>query len=344
MWPSFLQHHRQAQSAPVPPAVPVATTAAIHILASEGLVRLDDGFILACGADGATARLRLDDIAQVSLHGAAGITTPCLIALMARSIPVIWRTRGGHYAGQSIDLSGTHTAVRRAQYRAAADPASRLAIARAIVVAKLHSAAAVADAKGAVPLVRLRLLALARQAATAEDHSSLLGIEGSAAALYFGAFPIMIMPRQRASFPFPGRRRRPPTDPVNAVLSYLYAVLAGECAVAVLAAQLDPAVGFLHAERPGRPALALDLLELLRAPVADRLALRLVNRAELGPEDFRQDGAAVLLNDAGRRVVLAALEARLARLDLRRRLAIEARTLASVLRAGTAFTPALDDA
>ena len=323
-----------------PPSYP-ADTAAVHVLAQDGVVRLDDGQLLVRGADGAEARLRLGDVAQVSLHGLAAITTPCVMTLMGRGIPVVYRTVSGYYAGQTIDLAGALTATRRAHYAAAADPVRRIAVARAIVTTKLTNARYVLRRRSLAPATVARLATLVRQASVAEAHASLLGIEGSAAALYFAAMPDMIAPGLRASFPFAGRRRRPPTDPLNALLSYLYAVLTGECATALLAAGLDPMVGFLHVERAGRPALALDLVEPLRPLVADTLAMGLINRGELAGDHFTRDGDAVRLTDAGRRIVLTGLERRMNQSDLRRRLAADANGLATALRRGTDYVPAL---
>lgn len=341
--PGFFRRRKPAPPAPFVPLPEAAApdSAALHVLAEDGLVRLEDGFLVARRGDGAAARMRLDEVAQLALHGHAGVTTPCVMALLTRGIPVIYRSATGFYLGQTVDLSGTLAAVRRAQYAAAADPQRCLAIARALVAAKLGAARAMLRRHAVSGAAPLRLATLRRDAEAAGSLASLLGIEGSAAALYFAALPQMIAPARRSDFSFSGRRRRPPGDAVNALLSYLYAILTGECAAAALGAGLDPTVGFLHAERAGRPALALDLVEPLRRLIADPVALGLINRGELAAHHFAAEGAAVLLTEAGRRAVLGALERRLAESDLRRRLAAETHRLATALRKDEIFVPGL---
>jgi CRISPR-associated endonuclease Cas1 len=156
------------------------------------------------------------------------------------------------------------------------------------------------------------LARLAREASAADRIERLLGIEGAAGAAYFPALARGALGPQATWAGFDGKRRRPATDPMNSVLSYLYAVLVGECAAAALAAGLDPTVGFLHTERAGRPALALDLVEPLRPLIGDAVALRLLNTGELAARHFRHEGETPRLTDDGRRIVLAALEYRLA--------------------------------
>jgi CRISPR-associated protein Cas1 len=142
------------------------------------------------------------------------------------------------------------------------------------------------------------------------DLNTMRGDEGDAAREYFGAFRLMVR-EHRDEFGISMRSRRPPRDPMNAVLSFLYTLLRSDCTAALEGVGLDPQIGFFHALRPGRPALALDLMEELRPIMADRLALTLVNRRELGPADFdRHDGGSVYLNDAGRRTVVTAYQKR----------------------------------
>jgi CRISPR-associated protein Cas1 len=136
------------------------------------------------------------------------------------------------------------------------------------------------------------------------------GVEGEAAAQYFAVFQQLIA-AQRESFTFGDRNRRPPLDPVNALLSYLYTLLRFDAAAALAAHGLDPAVGFLHRDRPGRDGLALDLIEEFRAPLADRIALTLINRQQIQPRHFRvTETGAVLLTDDGRKEVLTAWQKR----------------------------------
>ena len=142
------------------------------------------------------------------------------------------------------------------------------------------------------------------------DTEALQGAEGEAASLYFGVFDTLIRSPE-PELRFRGRSRRPPLDAVNALLSFLYTLLTHDCRSAAESVGLDPAVGFLHRDRPGRPSLALDLMEELRPILADRLALSLINRRQLRATDFEtRDGGAILLTDDGRRTVLTAWQER----------------------------------
>ena len=153
-------------------------------------------------------------------------------------------------------------------------------------------------------------MVLRRVAFANEGVDVLRGAEGEAANVYFAVFDHLIRSPD-ASIRFRGRSRRPPLDPVNALLSFLYTLLTHDCRSAAEGVGLDPAVGFLHRERPGRPSLALDLMEELRPVLADRLALSLINRRQLRASDFEvRDGGAVLLSDGGRRTVLTAWQER----------------------------------
>lgn len=161
-----------------------------------------------------------------------------------------------------------------------------------------------------------RLGYIARRAAATDDIDTLRGHEGEAALVYFAAFDAMIQ-RDRAAFSFRGRSRRPPLDRVNALLSFLYAMLGHDCRSALESVGFDPQVGFLHADRPGRASLALDLMEELRPVLADRLALTLINRGQIKANDFAIDeGGAVSLTEDGRKAVLIAWQDRKKR-DLR---------------------------
>ena len=211
--------------------------------------------------------------------------------------------------------------LRRAQHLALSDPARRLEIARSIVAGKIRNSRSVLlraarDAKTIddrdllAEAARLHADILGRVAARAE-LDTLRGDEGDAARIYFAAFSSMVRSDARGVFGIAERSRRPPRDPMNAVLSFLYTLLRAECTAALEGVGLDPQIGYLHALRPGRPALALDLMEELRSVTADRLALTLVNRRELQEGDFeRFDGGSVHLNETGRRTVILAWQER----------------------------------
>jgi CRISPR-associated protein Cas1 len=211
--------------------------------------------------------------------------------------------------------------LRQAQYRAAGDPDLTLRIARALIAGKLRNSRSViqrgareaADPTEAEALTRTAddLAASVRAVPAAPDLDTLRGVEGEAARGYFAALNRIVKPQARGSFALDGRTRRPPRDRFNALLSFLYAMLMNDCRSGLEAVGLDPQLGFLHAVRPGRAALALDLQEEFRSVLADRFALTLINRSQLTARDFdEREGGAVMLNETGRRALVTAWQER----------------------------------
>ena len=206
--------------------------------------------------------------------------------------------------------------LRQAQHRAVENAAFTLALARAVVAGKIKNQrqvllrgareAKLADDETALTRTALDLAASLRALPAAASLDVLRGIEGESARNYFGALNLLVRPDLRATFAMDGRSRRPPRDRMNALLSFFYSMWMNDCRSACEAAGLDPQLGFLHALRPGRAALALDLMEEFR-PFADRLALTLVNRSQLSAADFdeREGGAVLLQGDARKAVVVA---------------------------------------
>ena len=229
---------------------------------------------------------------------------------------IVWFSRSGRFRARLQGAVSGNVLLRCAQFEAARDPDRTLALARAFVSGKIRGARQVllraAREAERPPAVVRRALATMEWAAEAlpeaEDTDTVRGIEGQAAADYFAALPRLI---RNADFTFGGRNKRPPRDPVNAVLSFVYTLVRADCEAALEGVGLDPQIGFLHVLRPGRPALALDLMEEFRAWWADRLVLTLVNRRQLRKRDFEEKpGGAVYLNESGRREVLTAYQKR----------------------------------
>jgi CRISPR-associated protein Cas1 len=233
---------------------------------------------------------------------------------------VVLLDRNGRFKARVEGPVSGNVLLRQAQYAALATEARALEIARCCAAAKLQNSRQVIlrAAREAVDPVDATLLGEAAAiiaqelaaVALCSDLDMLRGCEGTAARAYFAVFDLMIRD-DRAAFAMRGRSRRPPLDRTNAVLSFCYTLVLADCVAALAGVGLDPQVGFLHALRPGRPALGLDLLEEFRAPVADRLALTLINRRQLQREDFdEQPGGAVYLSDTGRRTVVVAYQER----------------------------------
>lgn len=249
----------------------------------------------------------------VSIVGTAHITSTAMRHCLERGISVVWLTRGGELLGRTVGPMPRSADIRLRQYAAASDVAARLSRATGAVQAKLLNAQAVlrdiqSNNPGNEILGRAmaELKRMAESAQACQEVGSLLGIEGSGARCYFEGLGASF----KAEISFQGRKHRPAPDPANALLSFGYVILASRLAGLLEARGLDPCIGFLHELRPGRPSLALDLLEELRHPVVDRFVLRNCNLRVLRPEHFEppdEDGG-VRLTREGLRIFFAQWE------------------------------------
>ncbi len=266
---------------------------------------------------------------QVPLHHLSGLVTfgnvmvsPALMHRLAdegKSL-VLLDEHGRFKARLEGPVSG-NILLRQAQHKAAGDPSATLEHARACIAGKLKNsrvtlqrgAREAGDAEESASLGRTadNLAASLRAAAVANTLDELRGVEGEAARGYFAALNLIVKPQMRTSFALDGRTRRPPLDRFNALISFLYAMLMNDCRSALESVGLDPQLGFLHAVRPGRAALALDMQEEFRSILADRLALTLINRGQLAADDFEtREGGAIMLGEQGRRAVVTAWQER----------------------------------
>ena len=267
-----------------------------------------------------SCRVPVHHLGSVVCFGRVSVSPEAMARCAADQRDLVFLSRGGRFRAKVIGPTSGNVLLRLAQHQAHQDTAWAVYIARNIVAAKIQNA-------------RLLLMREARQTEDEESETALRdaasamanaiqslpksgsmdevrGNEGYAAAAYFSVFNKLIRTADSA-FAFDGRNRRPPRDPVNALMSFLYGLVRVECQAACEGVGLDPQIGFLHAIRPGRPALALDLLEEFRAFLADRLALTLVNRRQLTAKHFSESsGGGVSLNDEGRRVLLVAYQKR----------------------------------
>ena len=232
-----------------------------------------------------------------------------------KNIGLAFYTEYGRYLARIQGKQSGNVLLRRTQYRWADDDNRSLNIARSMIGAKLANSRSVmmrelrnhgpkSEIKSAVEKLKHNL----RRVQHADSSESLMGIEGDAASTYFGAFNCLI---RNSNFVFSGRMRRPPTDAVNALMSFAYALIANECAAALQGVGLDPYVGFLHKDRPGRTSLAQDLLEEFRTPWADRFILTLINRKQVKLSDFvTESSGAVHLKDDARKTFLTTWQER----------------------------------
>ncbi len=301
-------------------------------------------------------RIPLAAVRQVVLFGNVQISTQALETLVAQEIPVVMLTRYGRFIGAMTPAPSKNVMLRVNQYRAFSDSPKALGLAKAVVKAKIANQRVLlmrslrakgledeetvrgSDDPAAVEMARM----LAR-VDEAPDTDVLLGLEGQAASVYFGSFGRLLhSPVAGSGFDFKARNRRPPRDPVNALLSFGYAILAKDTFSALLTVGFDPYLGFYHGGKHGRPSLALDLMEEFRAVIADSVVLTLVNNGMLTATDFIEWNAACQLTEAGRRTFLETYERRKAtivthplfgyRMSYGRMLEVQARLLAAYIR------------
>lgn len=291
----------------------------LYVLTQGATLRLEHDTIRIEVEGEQQGRFPLVRIGGIVVCGNVTITPFLILRCGEDGRSIAWLTRAGRFRARLDPPVAGNVLLRRAQHLALDDGARTADVARQVIAGKVQNSrlmllrAARESREGAryEPLraAAARLAGILIRLRDTDGIDQLRGLEGEAAREYFGVFGFMV--RAGEAFEPAGRTRRPPRDRANALLSFLYALLRNECSSALEAAGLDPQVGYLHALRPGRPALALDLMEELRPLVADRLALALVNRRMLDDGDFeRAPGGGVLLTDNGRRAVIAAYQTR----------------------------------
>lgn len=292
----------------------------LFVLTEEALVRLD-GETLKVEVDGEKRlQVPIHHLGSVMLFGTASITRQAIARCAEEGRAVNFMDFAGRFKARVEGPASGNVLLRLAQFAAYADPLRTAHISRCVVAGKLRnqrenllrSARDTKDSDGAAALrtAAEEIANLVRGLPLQEDIDAIRGAEGQGSALYFEQFGRMLTV-PTVDFSFATRTRRPPRDRVNALLSFLYALLTADCRASCEGVGLDPQIGFLHAPRPGRPALALDILEEFRPVLGDRLALTLINRRQIRPEHFEErDGGSVLLNEPGRKAVLAAYQER----------------------------------
>jgi len=338
--------------APRPIAAPPDEALPLVVQSQSARIGKDGDTLKITDEERGETQVRLIDISDVALFGNVSITTPALAALFEREIPITFHSHGGWFRGVAHGVGHRNVEVRTAQYRMSFDEAACLRFARELVAAKIANQRTILrrNWRGS-PEERQaaldRLAAARRSADGATTPAELLGIEGDAASVYFRAFAgLLKAPDDKqagdlAPFRFEARNRRPPTDPVNAMLSLAYAMLTRHLTIALASVGLDSYRGFYHAPRYGRPALALDIMEPFRPIIADSVVLSAVNTGEVGPNDFVAAATGAALTQAGRRRFVEAFERRLSQetthpvfgyqVSMRRMLLVQARLLSRFL-------------
>jgi CRISP-associated protein Cas1 len=292
-------------------------------------------------------QVRIGEICQVNLMGNIQLSTQAVQTLCDLEVPICYFSQGGWFYGITTGLNSKNIFTRRAQFRLAEEDWFALSLSRRLVSGKIRNQRTLLQRNHIEPNPEslLRLKQMVEAAERASSLEQLLGIEGNAAHIYFSEFAGMIKtedaPDSHFQFDFTGRNRRPPRDPVNAILSLGYSVLVKDLTIACYAVGLDPYLGFYHQPRFGRPALALDLMEPFRPLIADSAVLTAINTRMVTERDFVRAGPSVALTPNGRKGFFRAFEQRMDtlvthpifeyRVSYRRLLEIQARLLARVL-------------
>ena len=257
--------------------------------------------------DGRITSIRLIDVSEVSVFGNIQITTQAIREMCERNIPVCYLSYRGWFVGMTAGPAHKNIELRICQHKRYHEKNASLDIAREIVHGKIRNCATMLrrNHKSSPGQALAELEGLAKRAKRVRRYDSLLGLEGLAARAYFANFSGMI--RDGGSeFDFTGRNRRPPKDPINAMLSFLYSMLVREAVTTIARVGLDPYLGYLHVPKYGRPALALDMIEEFRPIVADSVCITMVNTNQITDADFQKTPFGTNLVDTGRRKVIAA--------------------------------------
>jgi len=342
--PDEINFFRGADLAPRPLAVGQDTALPVYVQSHQAKISKNGERLEIFVKDEKVQSVRLIDVSQLAVFGNAYLTAPALLELLKRNIPVSWHSYGGWFMGHTISTGHKNVELRTAQYATSFNDGRCLGLAKGFVAAKIRNCRTLLRRNWKGPFAPDALLqdldSDIRGIARVHDSQTLLGVEGAAASRYFGAFKYLIRDVEREgtyTFDFNTRNRRPPTDPVNALLSYAYTLLARLWTVTLSAVGFDPYRGFFHQPRYGRPALALDLMEPFRPLIADSTVLQAINNGEVRPTDFVQAAGSVNLTNDGRKRFIATFERRMQqeithpifqyRVSYRRLLELQARLL-----------------
>ncbi len=292
----------------------------LYVTSADAFLSLDGETVVIKREEKRAMRLPLHNLEAIVCFNYPGVSPALMGACARRGIGLTFLRPSGRFLARVSGPVNGNLLLRKAQHQAAGERSKALTIAVSCVLGKVYNSRkvlerALRDHALLVDTARLKTASNFLKASLpaireAEDLETLRGLEGSAAKQYFRVFGELIL-HQKDDFPFRERNRRPPRDRMNALLSFLYTLLTYEVASALEAVGLDPQLGFLHADRPGRPSLALDLMEELRPVLADRLALTLVNRKQVRGKGFLiKESGGVLMDDETRKKVITAWQER----------------------------------
>ncbi|MCX7842349.1 MAG: type I-C CRISPR-associated endonuclease Cas1c [Clostridia bacterium] len=292
----------------------------LYVTTPEAYIAKEGENILIKVKEETVFRFPIHNLEGIVCFGYTGASPGAMHLCCEKGVGLSFLSESGRFLGRVTGEVSGNVLLRRKQYRWADNDSERLRLAKRFVAAKLFNSRSVLqrcirDHESAIDSGKLLkvsgyMKSMFERIENAGNVDVLRGIEGEAANLYFSCFDELII-SQKDCFVFEDRNRRPPTDNVNALLSFIYTLLAHECTSALEAVGLDPQVGFLHCDRPGRSSLALDIMEELRAYLGDRLVLSLINRKQVSKSGFlKKENGAVIMNDETRKEVLSAWQTR----------------------------------
>lgn len=287
----------------------------LYVLTPESYLSLQNETIAVKVGGKEKIRVPSHTLSSIYCFGNTTVSTPLIAFCGNRGISLVFFSEYGKFQGRIQGPVSGNILLRRMQFAAAEDPVQAVRFSRSILLGKIVNSKLYLQREkrehpghdAAFEAAISKITSIAAELQECPTVEQMRGLEGAAASAYFAVMPFMLTGNELT---FSGRNRRPPEDPVNAILSFLYTLLKNDVQSALEGVGLDPAAGFLHSMRPGRPALALDLMEELRSPLCDRLAIALINRGQITLKSFEQLQAPVLLNEAGRKTILNAWQKR----------------------------------
>lgn len=290
----------------------------LYVTIPESYLHLDNDTVRLEVEHETRLRVPLHHLGAVVCFGLVKVSLPLMHRLADEGVALVLLNDNGRFKARLEGAVSGNVLLRRAQHRRSDDELFSVDVARNCIAGKIRNCRQVVlrgaresknvDEANTLARAAADLAASLRALPVTTTLDALRGVEGEAARQYFAALNLLVRPDARCAFQMDGRTRRPPRDRMNALMSFIYSLLMNDCRSAVEASGLDPQIGFLHALRPGRAALALDLMEEFRF-LADRLALTLINREQIDPEDFvMREGGAVMLEGDARKAVLVAYQ------------------------------------
>lgn len=288
----------------------------LFVTSEDVYLALENENVVIYREDEKAAQYPLQMLESILCFSYKGASPALMGACVRQGVQLSFLTPSGRMLARAAGMSQGNVLLRKEQYRVSDQPGRSCLVARNMIFGKVYNARWVLERTLRDHALRVEAARLREASAhlqqqlhpilAADSLDTLRGLEGEASACYFGVLDELIL-NQKEDFHFAGRNRRPPLDRVNAALSMIYTLLTHDCAAALESVGLDAYAGFMHRDRPGRMSLALDLMEELRAPLADRLVLTLINTRVLQKQHFRlQSGGAVLLTDEGRKALMGA--------------------------------------